>query len=251
MRTSHLSGELFHGKYVLQPNNLGYCGPDGNSNILEHLHSSSVDNELKPTLMKFEAAYPFIKMIAKSTGKDPFDHDVTEAYWIGNSLLDKVEPFDFFEFTHRALKSRIRKADAKRLFRKLGPLAKPHHTFYVLGMYGRANVKSSSERKLLELMDSCRISWGQIIEVKERTLMVQRNPLAISNGNLSLSGLQKREVEYDREVPPFSTVKKGDWVSLHWNFASDRLTLRQLANLKRYTALDIKATNRLVNSALS
>jgi hypothetical protein len=251
MRTSRFSGELFHGKYVLQPNSLGYCGPDENSNILEHLHNSSVDDELKPTLMKFEAAYPFIKMIAKSTGRNPFDRDVTEAYWIGNSLLDKVEPSDFFEFTHRALKSRIRKADAKRLFRKLGPLAKPHHTFYVLGMYSQANVKPSSEEKLLELMDSCRISWGQVVEVKEKTLVVQRAPLAISNSNLSLTRSEKREVKYDWEVPPFSTVKKGDWVSLHWNFASDRLTLRQLKNLRRYTALDIQATNRLVNSALS
>ena len=141
------------------------------------------DESLLSILTKFEAAYPFVKMIAKSTGRKPFDYKVAEAYWIGNSLLDHVEPAEFFEFAHQDLtssrkmagkKNGLQKTEAKSLFRELGSMAKPHHTFYVLGMYARSSEQSGSGDKLLELMDSCRISWGRVLDVKEKTLIVER-----------------------------------------------------------------------------
>jgi hypothetical protein len=256
-RKPEIEGELLHAKHALQPNSLGYCGPDENAKILEHLHASSVSEGLTSTLMKFEAAYPFVRMIAKSTGRQPFDKEVTEAYWIGNSLLDKVQPSEFFDLAREGLTSSRKRAgkrgglsdeEAKLLFRELGSLAKPHHTFYVLGLYARSNIKTAGRGKLLELMDSCRVSWGRVLEVKEKTLVVERVPLAFREESLFLAPPEKREVHYDNEIPPFSSLRRGDWVSLHWNFASEKLTPRQLRNLRDYTALDIEATNRLVGS---
>ena len=254
-RKSEVDGELLHAKHALQPNSLGYCGPDENGRILEHLHTSSVSEDLTKTLTKFEAAYPFVRMIAKATGRQPFDKEVTEAYWIGNSLLDRVQPTEFFDFTHKDLsasrkkvskKDGVSREETKLLFREFGGIVKPHHTFYVLGMYARSNIKTANQGKLLELMDSCRVSWGRVLEVKDKTLLVDRVPLAFQGENLLLAAPEKREVHYDREIAPFSAVKRGDWVSLHWNFASDKLTPRQLGNLRRYTALDIEATNGFV-----
>jgi hypothetical protein len=254
---SELEGELLHAKHALQPNSLGYCGPDENGMILEHLRSSKVSERLTSTLTRFEAAYPFVRMIAKSTGRQPFDREVTEAYWIGNSLLDRVEPSEFFEFSHRDLgstrknagkKDGLDRAGAKSLFRELGHMAKPHHTFYVLGMYARSSIKSGSEGKLLELMDSCRISWGKVLEAKSKTLVVRRPGLALADGRLVLSRPENKEIRYDPEIPAFSAVRPGDLVSVHWNFASEKLSPRQLGNLERYTSLDIEATNRLVAS---
>jgi len=254
-RKSVIEGELLQAKHALQPNSLGYCGPDENGRILEHLHTSSVTEDLTSTLTRFEAAYPFVRMIAKSTGRQPFDKEVTEAYWIGNSLLDRVQPSEFFEFTHKDLtssrknagkKGGLSKNESKLLFREFGAIAKPHHTFYVLGMYARTNIKTANQGKLLELMDSCRVSWGRVLEVKEKTLVVDRVPLAFRGENLLLAGPEKREVQYDKEIAPFSSVQRGDWVSLHWNFASEMLSPIQLKNLKLYTALDIEATNRIV-----
>jgi hypothetical protein len=163
-------------------------------------------------------------------------------------LLDRVQPSEFFEFAHQGLGKRMKKPQAREIFRELGHLAKPHHTFYVLGMYSRSNIKTANQGKLLELMDSCRVSWGKVLEVKRDTLIVDRRPLEFQDETLRLSGPEKKEVRYDREIPPFSSVRKGDWVSLHWNFASERLAQRQLRNLRAYTALDIEATNRIVAS---
>jgi DNA-binding transcriptional ArsR family regulator len=256
-KKSEVEGALLHAKHALQPNSLGYCGPDENETILEHLYGSTTSERLMSTLTRFESAYPFIRMIAKSTGRQPFDREVTEAYWIGNHLLDDVEPSDFYQFTNQDLNPTrkrvarmdgIGREDAKFLFKELGPIARPHHSFYVLGMYARSSVKSGSESKLLRLMDSCRISWGEVVDVRKVALSVERPALAMNQDQLSLTRPQMEEVRYDPRIPSFSGIRRGDWVSVHWNFASERLTPYQLRNLKKYTALDIEATNRLVAS---
>ena len=237
-------GVFLHAKHTLMPNSLGYCGPDENSIILEHLHSSSSGEDLLSTLKGFEAAYPFVKMIAESNGRDPFDYEVAEAYWIGNKLLEHVEPSKFYRFSQNGPTTRMTAVDSKDLFRNLGTSAKPHHTFYVLGMYSRAKGGPEVDKKLLELMDSCRISWGRVVGVNKKTLTVERPPLVLDDGRLGLAAPQRKEVVFDREIRPFNTVRKGDWVSVHWNFASEKLRPYQVRNLKSYTALDIEAANR-------
>jgi len=257
--TREEEGELLHAKHALQPNSLGYCGPDENGTILEHLHEWRTSERLDSTLTRFEAAYPFVRMIAKANGRKPFDRDVTEAYWIGNSLLDSVQPSEFYQFTHERLspgrqragrKDGMKREEARSLFRQLGPMARPHHTFYVLGMYARSSIKSGSEAKLLELMDSCRISWGKVVEVKRSGLVVERPSLELSDGRLSIGPPERREVHYDSAIPSFADISQGDWVTVHWNFASEKLKPYQLRNLKKYTALDIEATNRIVAAGL-
>ena len=94
------SGVLFHAKHAFMPNFLGYCGPDERGRIQQSLEGGKTDDELVRTLRQFEAAYPFLGLIAKSTGREVFDYAVPEAYWIGNSLLTKVPASDFYRFSH-------------------------------------------------------------------------------------------------------------------------------------------------------
>ncbi len=245
---SERAGTLLHAKHALKPNSLGYCGPDENGTILDHLYQSSVSERLLDTLERFEAAYPFLRLIAGSTGKAPFDYRVAEAYWIGNSLLENVQPVEFYNFSH-GLNSHLPREDAKTLFKEVGRSARPHHTFYVLGMYSRASVNPSRRDKLLELMDSCRISWGKVIEVKKRSLIVERAPLVFDGeDHLALGEPERREVRYDSRIAPFDEIARGDFVSLHWDFSSERLTPSQVRNLAKYTGKDIVATNYFVDA---
>ena len=244
---ARIAGKLLHAKHSFMPNNLGYCGPDDSGKILDHLRASSSSDTLVSILRRFEAAYPFVRMIAKSNGMDPFDYEVAEAYWIGNPLLERVTPMDFFEFMYQTLKSPLPKDGAKAMFKELGGIAKPHHTFYVLGLYGRPIPSSSNKEKLLQLMDSCRISWGKVIGAKEKELLIERRPLSFANEHLTLAKPVRLNVAYDKDIAPFDTIKNGDWVSVHWNFASEKLTRVQLGNLRHYTVKDIKATNLFAN----
>ena len=245
-------GALIYAGHALQPNNLGYCGPDENGTILEALREGSANPKLLSTLGKFEAAYPFVRMIAKSTGLHPFDQKVTEAYWIGNSLLESVDPADFYHFTHDVLAPSRRRAgrkggmppaESRSRFKRIGPWARPHHTFYVMALHDRSQGSPAAERKVLELVDSCRVSWGKVVEVRSSTLVVDRPPLDAKDGVIGLGAPVRTEVRYDPRIPQFSAVAPGDRVSLHWNFASGMLTRSQLTNLKKYTALAVDVAN--------
>lgn len=245
-------GILFHAKHAYMPNSLGYCGPDEKGAILEHLEDGKGGEDLVRTLQGFEAAYPFLRLIARSSGREVFDKAVPEAYWIGNGLLGEVDPADFLRFSRVELKG----TGMKNLGQSIGKLdgnVIPHHTFYVMGTYVGSqgdgpNLGNEGARKVAELIDNCRISWGTVKKVNKKELVVRYRPLGIGEGALSLSQPREKTVRYDPGVNPFGSVKAGDVVSIHWNYACEVLTQRQARNIARYTAADIALANGLISS---
>jgi hypothetical protein len=236
------------------PNSLGYCGPDDRGKILQHLEQSKGGEDLVSTLKDFEAAYPFLRLIARSTGKDVFDYAVPEAYWIGNSLLDKVPTADFYKFSHHELVGR-NPAEVRRIFRALGRAARPHHTFYVMSTYATSSVADGPSvtadgiKKIEALIDNCRISWGEVKSVGKRQLRVEYAPVTVREEGLILSEPVVRKVDYNAEVKSFASIRPGDWVTLHWNYACEVITARQRRSIAKYTALDIGSTNALLRKA--
>jgi hypothetical protein len=235
------------------PNSLGYCGPDENAKMLTGIENGSPGPDLICTLQKFEAAYPFLKLIARSTGRDVFDYSVPEAYWIGNELLDRVPVSDLYSFSHQELMGRD-KRQTREFFRRLDGSAVPHHTFYVMGTYAASTAAdgpgggNESQRKLAELIDNCRISWGRVESIERRNMVVLAAPLRFTDGRLALGRPARKKVSYNPEVAPFGTVKAGNQVSLHWNYACDVLSGRQVRNLAKFTELDLSLVNRFLES---
>lgn len=244
-------GLLFHAKHAFMPNSLGYCGPDDRGRILRSLEEGRGGEELQAVLSEFEAAYPFLGLISRSTGRDVFDYSVAEAYWIGNGLLDEVEVPEFYKFTHHELKGRD-PAEVKMAFRELGRRSRPHHTFYVMSTYATSavgdgpNITNTAARRLGELIDDCRVSWGRVTRVGEKELGVSYKPVVLREARLGFGREKTKRVLYNHEVSPFGSVKEGDWVSLHWNYACEVLTPGQVRNAEKYTRLDAEAINRLL-----
>ncbi|MGD0396096.1 MAG: DUF6390 family protein [Nitrososphaerales archaeon] len=247
-------GILLHAKHAFMPNTLGYCGPDDRGVILQHLEESKGGEDLTSTLKEFEAAYPFLRLIARTTGRDTFDYSVPEAYWIGNGLLDRVPVPDFHSFSHKELIGRDPK-EVKRVFRAVGTAARPHHTFYVMNTYASSSVSdgpslsNTNVKKISQMIDNCRVSWGEVKGIGAKSLQVKYRPVILEDGLLNLSKPKLKKVRYNREVTPFSSVKKGDPVSLHWDYACEVLSSRQLVNIRKYTMLDIEAANLLLASS--
>ena len=244
-------GIILHAKHAYMPNRLGYCGPDEKGKIRQELEEGRIDEELVRSLEKFEAAYPFLKLIARSTGNHVFDYAVPEAYWIGNSLLERVPVPEFYAFSHRELKGRD-PGEVREVFRELDGSALPHHTFYVMSTYatssaaGGPNLTNESGRKLAELIDNCRISWGRVRKVEGKELQVEARPLQLVDGRFRLASPTLKRVQYNPQVRPFGSVKPGDVVSLHWNYACDVLNDRQSRNVAKYTAADLSLVNRFL-----
>jgi len=246
-------GVLFHAKHAFMPNSLGYCGPDEKGQIQRDLERDRSDEKLVQTLQKFEAAYPFLRLIAKNAGRQVFDYSVPEAYWVGNRLLDLVPASDFYSFSHHEIRGRDPKI-VREVFRQLNGAAPPHHTFYVMSTYATTvvpdgpNVTNQSRGKIAEVVDNCRISWGTVRKVGKDQLQVEVSRVNVDDGGLSLARPMLKKVRYNPEIRPFGTVKAGDIVSIHWNYACDVLTPRQAKNIARYTGADIKLVNQLMKS---
>lgn len=243
-------GVLFHAKHAFMPNSLGYCGPDESGSIREHLEEGREGDRLLRTLQGFEAAYPFLKLIARNAGREVFDYSVPEAYWIGNRLLEAVAPADFYGFSRREMKGKGMKS-LSGSFKDLDGGALPHHTFYVMGTYvgmGGDGPKLGEDkaRKIAQLIDNCRISWGEVKGKSGGELRVESRPIVIGERGLSLGGVLTKRVKYNQLVKPFDRVEAGDVVSIHWDYACDILTARQLTNIERYTDADIRSANALL-----
>ena len=245
-------GVLLHAKHAFMPNTLGYCGPDERDIIVRHLEGSRGGEDLELMLKRFEAAYPFLRLIGRTTGRDPFDFAVPEAYWIGNGLLEKVDVPDFRDFSRMDLPGRDER-EVDRVFKALGSKARPHHTFYVMSTYATASVRdgpslrNDSGDRVVKAMDSCRVSWGEVTRIGKDKLQVEYSPLTMEEGRLSLGKPKSKSVSYNSRVNPFGNVKLGDPVSIHWDYACDVLTPRQVRNITKYTLLDIQSVNRLLS----
>src|SRR3989338_7492357 len=89
-------GLLLCARYSSAPNFFGYCGPDENDNLIDHLKEKVADKEVEVILSQFNTLFSYLKLISTENKiKDPFNQKVVEAYWIGNSLLDNIANRDY------------------------------------------------------------------------------------------------------------------------------------------------------------
>jgi hypothetical protein len=243
-------GTVLFARYAFMPNHLERCGPlraQDNRTILDYAAAGATDPYLEGLLREFQAAYPYLRLIAQSTGhRDPFHPAVVEAYWIGSDLLEGVEVRRF----HASLQERFgRQLTPKSLDYLLGKApagARPHHSFNVFDVQRFTQEKTHS----LHAMEKCRIGWGRVIAADATTLAVEYQPLiwdspashrraGLTLGPPSIGRILRRldgKGFADRAQP-------GDWISFHWDWACDVLTEGQRVQLERWTRHHIRLAN--------
>jgi hypothetical protein len=241
------SGLLLFARYAFPPNRLGYCGPADHGSLFGYLTGSAADQGLAELAQRFEGAYPYLLLIARANGlKDPFDRSVVEAYWIGNALLERVGAGAFFE----SLKTRFRRRMDQRSFDWMTSVlpdgARPHHNFHVFDVYRRAGLLRDDRAAIaVQRMDQCRISWGRVLFAEGAEVVVERSPLVFRNGKLALGDPAPvrvlRQVDGRGYLDGFTP---GETVSLHWNWACDRLDAAACGRLVRATRRAIAHANR-------
>ena len=210
---------------------LDFCGPREESKtkiLLNYLSGQKIsEQKIRKILKEFKGAYFYYKLIARSNKiKDPFNEKVVKAYWIGNSLLEKVKIWN--------LKKMI--ANDFKVEKEIPETSKPHHSFHVLAIGSvskRVNLKG-------EKLDLCRISWGKVKNIKNSKILVEYQPL-IKDKNFRLGKPIQKEIFWDKNFTP--KVKIGDWVSFHWNHLIQILNREDLKNLKKYTRLTLNSLN--------
>lgn len=231
-------------RYAYPPNRLGYCGPEDVEALVTYGVSGISDPGLRQLVMAFEGAYPYLELIAATAGiRDPLDRRVVEAYWIGNRLLMGID----MALLGRSMTERFRGRagrDWDRVAEAVWAGGLAHHSFHVFAVYPWVGLMREGRiPEPLRVLDRCRIRWGKVQAVDGDAVTVVSRHLVWVDGTLVLAEPRIEVVS----ASPTVTVVAGDWVSLHWEWVCDRLTARQLANLRGFSAHHL----RLVNEELA
>ncbi len=230
-------------KFAFMPNKLGYCGKKTFSErALSFVEGRFPEKELRKEVIHFSAAFPYLKLIAEKNNVDDFlDESVVEAYFIGNSLLEQCSGKDISNLILSSFTGEefFPEPIAKTFASKVPIKAKPFHSFHAIYIF------SFSQRipKILENMDSCRISWGKILELEKEknSAIVEFNPLTQANGKILLGFPLTKRVSFLEQFTP--NLQEESFVAFHWNLIALELNRKQLQNLKHFTEQTLNAIN--------
>jgi len=233
-------GILMCARYAASPNFFGYCGPDKNSSLVDHIKDDIADREVTHILSEFETLYPYLRLIAEENKiEDFYDLRVVEAYWIGNSLLCSVKNIYYISFLKELLQieKRMSKQTLSVVKSKLnkGKIL-PHHAFHVFNIFKKTAKDISFEA--INTMDECRIGWGRVMRISKSdlTLYVETKPLELINNKLRFGKIILKKIQQDfNNIKLFNNLKKGDLTSFHWSNICDKVTNLQVKNLEYYT----------------
>ena len=154
---------------------------------------------------------------------------MVEAYWIGNDLLDRVDPAALVE----RMRDRFR-GQLGGTWREAGGRALAHHSFQVFDVYPwAALLRTGGNPTALSVLDRCRIRTGVVVGVDGETATVDSRPLCW-DGRAMAPGPPRRETVrwsaggralIDGPAP-------GDRVALHWDWVCDVITEEQALRIE-------------------
>ena len=252
-------GLILFARYAFAPNYFRYCGPDKNKDIREALKGKFDQQELRQVLNHFDAAVPYLNLIARSNKiADPFDIRVVEAYWLGNELLFQVPSQAVYQHLVLNVKKRA-KSKWRNLESEIGHGIKPNHSFHVLDIYRIAGFTMDGTKGLpvVDLINNCRISWGLIKTsnpstdsgqaLKPQTSKIGSKQLLVKSQSIKVKN-KKFVLEQDIKTVQNTglNIKEGDLVSVHWGFICDKISERQAKNLEFWTKYHLKITNQFI-----
>ncbi|MEP6599921.1 MAG: DUF6390 family protein [Actinomycetota bacterium] len=242
----NVPGPTLFVRYAFPPNYHGACGPPDSQALFEYGVTAVVDNGVRDLARQFAGAWPYLELIANATGvADPLDRRVVEAYWVGNTLLDRVGVRPLGD----SMEDRFRSKTGLQFGRVADAVlagGMPHHSYHVFCVYPWVGLLGDDRRyeQALMVLDRCRIRWGQVRQVRADQLVVESQPLLFEDGQLLLGAPIVETVERTLDgVGLVQDFKVGDWVSMHWEWVCDRLGARQLAALRHYTRLHLDVVN--------
>ena len=247
-------GPVLFARYAFPPNSHGFCGPADSGGLFEYGVAGVDDGGLRAMAQQFAGAWPYLELIAAATGvPDPLDRRVVEAYWIGSPRLDQVGA----RAVGNSMEDRFRYMTGAR-FPSIteGVLAGgvPHHSFAVFCIYPYTGLLTDRRKapQALTVLDRCRIRWGEVQAVEGDQVVVSCRPLVWDGVRLSLGPAATETVVRSVDgIGMVSVVAPGDWVSLHWEWVCDRLTLAQVGRLRHFTQRHLAIVNdRTTRSAV-
>lgn len=223
---------------------VGIDGPAGiqeKKSLEDYLNGGELAEEkIKSILKRFVGVHPYLELIAeKNQIADPYDEKVVEAYWLGNSLLEKVDWKDLARLVKTKIKDLmpLNKKKEESIVKRIVPGISAHHSFHVFFIGSLVGREEAREK----LIDRCRIAWGKVLEIQKENILIEHQSLKRNRGDYELGSLEIIEV---KKIAWPKRVEPGNWLAWHWGVACDTLTSQEVKNLRKYTLQNITVYNK-------
>lgn len=215
------AGAAMFARYAYPPDDVGHTVADHARELRDYAPGGLSAPALGQQLRAYVASLPALTQIAHTWGtEDPLDVRVVEAYWVGVPTRGRMG-MDVTDHHHNA-------------------------SVLITGPW-RDLLRGESASQALHALDQCRVRWGRVINVQSDSVTVRSRPLVFANDALSLSEPHVETVALKPEgASAPARVRQGDWCAMHWGWLADRLTTRQLVQLRRVTRTHIEAVNARV-----
>jgi hypothetical protein len=245
-RDSRLPGAVRFARFAFAPNERGLCGPDAARTLFEHARDGIVDPELRALAADFEAAWPWLTLLAGQAGHDdPLDPEVVDAYWIGSRQIGSVAPRRMDDHLRTQFASRLRRHSpaAELLGRLPGTVFPVHHSSHVLRIMPLVGLaRTGLPTELVDVMSRCLVRPGRVVTSAADGLTVESRALESGPLGLTLGPPRLERVAWKIDGRGFvDDVAPGELVAIHWGWAADRLTPAEAATLLDVTRGNLAA----------
>lgn len=214
-------GAAMFARFAYPPDDVGHTVADHARELRDYAPGGLSAPALGQRFRAYVAALPALTQIARTLAtKDPLDARVVEAYWLGVPTRGRVSR----------------------------DVTDHHHNAHVLitGPW-RDLLTGQSAARALHALDQCRVRWGRVATVESDSATVRSRPLVFTDGALSLGEPRLETVALKPEgASAPARVRQGDWCAMHWGWLADRLTTRQLVQLRRVTRTHLETVNARV-----
>ncbi len=236
-----MDGVSLCARFSIATNRLQFCGP---SDAEPALYAAIVEGKgtaaARTALAQFEALYPYLAAIGERHGRDPFDREVVEAYWIGNELLEGFGAPEFRRLLDTLVARGLSRRAAERLTAHLPDGSVPHHAFHV-AFVGVGEVTGHVPTTLANL-ESCRPALGRVTGRAPGRIEVERVPWVVGNGRLEDGAPTRTWLSYDDRI--LGSFALGAAVAVHWSHPAIVLSEPQAERLQRWTTRSREVANR-------
>jgi len=226
-------GPTLFARFAFPPNALGYCGP-ADVGVVAELASGGMEavGELREAATAFAGAWPYLELIGGQLRLDPLDETVVEAYWLGHQRLGEIDLLTWGNSVDARFRDRAG-WDWTRVVDGLNAGGVPTHAFHVFCVYPWVGLlRAGAVEQSLEVLDRCRIRWGEVVGRSNDGVLVSSQPLTWDGSEIGLGPPRVESV--DRPIDPsHAELVAGDLVALHWNYVCQSITPAQRRTLRQ------------------
>ena len=235
-----MDGVALCARFSIATNRLAYCGPaDAEPALYEAIVTGRGSARAREALARFEALMPYLEAIGAANERDPFDHDVVEAYWLGNDLLEAVDRPRFTRLLEELTRRGLPPSIARRLTENLPAAPLAHHVFHVA--FVGVGAVTGHVPTTLPNIESCRPARASVAALRGEGLEVTGPTVRAEGARLRLEGSSRRSVRFDPKALP--SVGVGSNVVLHWAWPAMVLDDAGARELDRWTTRSLEAAN--------